>query len=106
LSYPPTNLDQLIFSPNAVAIFSYEHRYYADYDPRIKFQELAAAKDLVVEVIEAAAARATRTLQEADGNGLHAYTILLILTDGAVSDVQATATSLNQASDAPLVNSF
>jgi predicted nicotinamide N-methyase len=44
-------LDQLMVNSNAVAIFSYEHRYYADYDPRIKFQELAAAKDLVVEVI-------------------------------------------------------
>jgi predicted nicotinamide N-methyase len=44
-------LDQLMLTPNAVAIFSYEHRYYAEYDPRIKFQELAAAKDLVVEVI-------------------------------------------------------
>jgi predicted nicotinamide N-methyase len=44
-------LDQLLVSPNAVAIFSYEHRYYAEYDPRSKFQELAAAKDLVIEVI-------------------------------------------------------
>jgi hypothetical protein len=54
------------------------------------------------EVIEAAAARATCTLKEADANGSQAYTILLILTDGAVSDVQATAASLIQASDAPL----
>jgi predicted nicotinamide N-methyase len=46
-------LDQLLslVSPNAVAIFSYEHRYYPEYDPRTKFLELAAAKDLVVEVI-------------------------------------------------------
>jgi predicted nicotinamide N-methyase len=44
-------LDQLLVSPTAVAIFSYEHRYYADYDPRVHFQELAAVKNLVVEVI-------------------------------------------------------
>lgn len=44
-------LDQLIVSPNAVAIFSYEHRYYPEYDPRVKFLELATAKDMVVEVI-------------------------------------------------------
>jgi predicted nicotinamide N-methyase len=44
-------LDQLLVTPNAVAIFSYEHRYYPEYDPRTKFKELAAAKDLVVEVI-------------------------------------------------------
>jgi hypothetical protein len=54
------------------------------------------------DVIEAAAAQATRSFQDADGNGLQPYTILLILTDGAVSDVRATAVSLNQASDAPL----
>jgi predicted nicotinamide N-methyase len=44
-------LDQLLVRPNAVAIFSYEHRYYPEYDPRTKFKEMAAAKDLVVEVI-------------------------------------------------------
>jgi predicted nicotinamide N-methyase len=44
-------LDQLFVNPNAVAIFSYEHRYYAAYDPRVHFQELAAAKNMVVEVI-------------------------------------------------------
>jgi hypothetical protein len=41
-------------------------------------------------------------MKEADENGLQAYSILLILTDGGVADVQATAASLNQASDAPL----
>ena len=44
-------LDQLLQKPNAVAILSYEHRYYPDYDPRTKFKELAAAKDLVVQVV-------------------------------------------------------
>jgi hypothetical protein len=54
------------------------------------------------EVIEAAAARATCTSKKTDEKGQQAYSILLILTDGAVSDVQATAASLNQASDAPI----
>jgi hypothetical protein len=57
---------------------------------------------VLTEVIEAAAARAACTMKEADEIGLQAYSILLILTDGGVADVQATAASLNQASDAPL----
>jgi hypothetical protein len=54
------------------------------------------------EVIETAAARATSAQLEAGRKGLQAYTILLILTDGAVSDAHATAAALNQVSDAPL----
>ena len=34
-----------------IAILSYEHRYYPDYDPRIKFQELVHARGLRVETI-------------------------------------------------------
>jgi SAM-dependent methyltransferase len=34
-----------------VAILSYEHRYYPDYDPRTKFQELAQERGLTVERI-------------------------------------------------------
>jgi predicted nicotinamide N-methyase len=44
-------LDQLLVNPTAVAIFSYEHRYYQAYDPRVHFRELAAAKNLVLQVI-------------------------------------------------------
>jgi len=44
-------LDQLLRTPAAFALLSYEHRYYPDYDPRDKFRELAAAKDLRVGVI-------------------------------------------------------
>ena len=54
------------------------------------------------EVIETAAARATSAQLAAGKKGLQAYTILLILTDGAVSDAQATAAALKQVSDAPL----
>ena len=34
-----------------VAILSYEHRYYPDFDPRNKFRELAEERGLVVETI-------------------------------------------------------
>lgn len=54
------------------------------------------------EVIETAAARAMSSQSEAQRKGQQSYTVLLILTDGAVSDVQATAHSLNQVSHAPL----
>jgi len=54
------------------------------------------------EVIQLAAANARRAQEEASAKGQQAYTILLILTDGSVSDVNAAATSLNSASDAPL----
>jgi hypothetical protein len=54
------------------------------------------------EVIDMAASRAEAALNEACARGTQAYTILLILTDGAVSDVQATAASLRKASSSPL----
>ena len=55
------------------------------------------------EVIQMAAASATSAQEEAQRNGRQqAYTILLILTDGAVSDVNATAECLKQVADAPL----
>lgn len=54
------------------------------------------------EVIETAAARAISNQEAAKRKGAQAYTILLILTDGSVSDVNATAAILDQASDAPL----
>lgn len=38
-------------SDERVAILSYEHRYFPEYDPRAKFQELAQARGLVVETI-------------------------------------------------------
>lgn len=54
------------------------------------------------EVIQTAAAKAASSQEQAQRQGKQAYTILLILTDGAVSDVNATAACLNQVSDAPL----
>ena len=54
------------------------------------------------EVIETAAARAQSSLEAAQRRGSQSYTVLLILTDGAVSDVNATAASLRRASASPL----
>lgn len=44
-------LDQLLTTPESVAVVSYEHRYYPEYDPRDKFLELATAKSLGVETV-------------------------------------------------------
>jgi hypothetical protein len=54
------------------------------------------------EVIQTAAARAESAQQNATRYGGQCYTILLIVTDGAVSDVEATARCLEEASHAPL----
>jgi hypothetical protein len=54
------------------------------------------------EVMQTAAARAQSSMEAAQRNGSQSYTILLILTDGAVSDPQATAECLQQISSAPL----
>lgn len=44
-------LDQLVVLEEAVAILSYEYRYFAEYDPKDKFVELCKAKNLEVMVI-------------------------------------------------------
>ena len=57
---------------------------------------------VMTEVIETAAAKAMSSQQAAQQIGSQSYTILLIITDGAVSDVDATAACLDRVSDAPL----
>ena len=54
------------------------------------------------EVIQAVAARATATQDAAQRQGRQAYTILLILTDGAVTDPRETALCIDQVSNSPL----
>ena len=44
-------IDELLESPDAVAILSYEHRHYPDYYPKEKFVELARERGLRVETI-------------------------------------------------------
>jgi hypothetical protein len=72
------------------------------YHQTFKSGLIMSGPTIFTEVIETAAARAISAQEEARKKGLQAYTILLIVTDGAVSDAQATAASLNQVSDAPL----
>ena len=54
------------------------------------------------EVIETASSRATSAQEAAKRNGEQSYTILLIVTDGSVSDVGETAAALEKASNTPL----
>jgi len=54
------------------------------------------------EVIDSAANRAVQSNNNALQQGRQAYTILLIITDGAVSDVNATVAALDRASQTPL----
>jgi len=56
----------------------------------------------ISQVIQTAAARAKGQQQAARAAGKQAYGILLIVTDGAVSDMQQTANAMNACSDAPL----
>lgn len=43
-------LDELL-GIESIAIVSYEHRYYLDYDPRDKFRELALKRGLTIRVV-------------------------------------------------------
>jgi hypothetical protein len=54
------------------------------------------------DVITTAAAHARQAQQAAMQRGGQCYTVLLIVTDGAVSDIQATAKCLAEASSSPL----
>ncbi len=56
----------------------------------------------ITEVIQTAAARAESSLDAALEKGRQSYTVLLVLTDGAVSDVSATAACIEQVQDLPL----
>jgi uncharacterized protein YegL len=72
------------------------------YDQVFKSGLVMSGPTVFTEVMEEAAARAQRSFRAAQQQREQAYTILLILTDGAVSDVKATATCLDRISDSPL----
>lgn len=46
-----TALNALLTQPDSVAILSFEKRWYPDYDPKAKFEELASEKEMSVEVV-------------------------------------------------------
>lgn len=56
----------------------------------------------ITEVVQTAAARAQSSLDAAMKRGRQTYTVLLLVTDGAVSDVNATAACLEQVHDTPM----
>ncbi|KAL3903410.1 MAG: hypothetical protein SGARI_005395, partial [Bacillariaceae sp.] len=57
---------------------------------------------LFAEVITSAGNSAVQAQQEAKATGGQCYTVLLIVTDGAVSDVQGTVSALESVSSMPL----
>jgi Copine/C2 domain len=72
------------------------------YDSVFKSGLIMSGPTVFTEVMEEAAARASSSLEAAQRLGKQTYTVLLILTDGEVSDVQATARCLDLISNAPL----
>jgi Copine/C2 domain len=56
----------------------------------------------ITELLQTAAARAQSAQDAAARRGQQAYTIVLVLTDGALSDIQKSAAVLKQISGAPL----
>jgi hypothetical protein len=72
------------------------------YDSVFKSGLVMSGPTVFTEVIECAAARATSSMEAAQRRGQQTYTILLIVTDGEVSDVPATAQCLDNVSNAPL----
>lgn len=73
------------------------------YDNVFKTGFIMSSPTVFTEVIEAAANRAKQSQAKASASGRQAYTILLIVTDGAVTDPQATASCLNRiCEDCPL----
>lgn len=63
---------------------------------------IMSSPTVVTDVIQMAASRAMRSQAEAFEEGKQKYSVLLILTDGAVSDIEATARCLNAVDQAPL----
>ena len=72
------------------------------YDSVFKSGLVMSGPTVFTEVIESAAARAMSSMEAAQRRGQQTYTILLIVTDGEVSDVSATAQCLDNVSNAPL----
>jgi len=63
---------------------------------------IMSSPTVITQVVDTAAAFARKGQEEAKREGKLKYSILLILTDGAVSDMNATIASIRAASDAPL----
>jgi len=78
------------------------HGVLKAYESVFKSGLIMSGPTVFTEVMQMAAARAQSSLEAAQRIGSQAYTILLIITDGAVTDPQATAQCLDLCSDSPL----
>lgn len=74
----------------------------AAYRQTFKSGLVMSGPTVITEVIQTAAARARSSQEAAMKEGKQGYTVLLILSDGAVSDVQATARCIDAIGTAPL----
>ena len=72
------------------------------YNATFKSGLIMSKPTVFTEVLETAANHANSAQAAAAAKGQQAYTVLLIVTDGAVSDVNATAASLSKISDSPM----
>ena len=72
------------------------------YKQTFKSGLIMSGPTVFTEVLQTAAAKAQSHQEAAKAQGKQSYTILLILTDGAVTDPAATAEVLRQCSEAPM----
>lgn len=72
------------------------------YESVFKTGLIMSSPTLFAEVMQVAATRAKSSLEAAQAQGGLSYTVLLIITDGAVSDVGGTVECLKQVSDSPM----
>lgn len=72
------------------------------YNATFKSGLIMSKPTVFTEVMETAANHANTAQQAAAAKGQQAYTVLLIVSDGAVSDVNATAACLSKISDSPM----
>lgn len=72
------------------------------YHQTFKSGLVMSSPTVITEVLQTAAAFARSAQEQAKQQGKQKYSTLLIVTDGAVSDIRATAESLASISDAPL----
>jgi len=72
------------------------------YHATFKSGLVMSSPTVITEVVSTAAAFAKSSEQQAAAEGKQKYSTLLILTDGAVSDVRATVQCLEACSDAPM----
>lgn len=85
-------------APEAIGVEGVRNAYRQVFDSGL----VMSRPTVFNEVIEFAANRAEQSLNAALASGCQAYSILLLLTDGCVSDIPATAECLKRMADKPI----